>query len=63
MLDPLQDLFGERMGGLLFLPALCGEHLNITYKKRENCTKKRIKLRFCYVYMNNEFFYAIYSCR
>lgn len=25
MLDPLQDLFGERMGGLLFLPALCGE--------------------------------------
>lgn len=25
MLDPLQDQFGERMGGLLFLPALCGE--------------------------------------
>ena len=25
MLDPLQDLFGSRMGGLLFLPALCGE--------------------------------------
>lgn len=25
MLDPLQDAFGERMGGLLFLPALCGE--------------------------------------
>lgn len=25
MLDPLQDKFGERMGGLLFLPALCGE--------------------------------------
>ncbi|KAK6645183.1 hypothetical protein RUM43_001459 [Polyplax serrata] len=25
MLDPLQDLFGGRMGGLLFLPALCGE--------------------------------------
>ncbi|XP_061506774.1 high-affinity choline transporter 1 [Anopheles gambiae] len=25
MLDPLQDSFGERMGGLLFLPALCGE--------------------------------------
>ncbi|ERL96087.1 hypothetical protein D910_00996, partial [Dendroctonus ponderosae] len=25
MLDPLQDTFGERMGGLLFLPALCGE--------------------------------------
>lgn len=25
MLDPLQDVFGERMGGLLFLPALCGE--------------------------------------
>jgi len=25
MLDPLQDNFGERMGGLLFLPALCGE--------------------------------------
>jgi len=25
MLDPLQDCFGERMGGLLFLPALCGE--------------------------------------
>jgi len=25
MIDPLQDAFGERMGGLLFLPALCGE--------------------------------------
>ncbi|XP_076044119.1 choline transporter isoform X2 [Oratosquilla oratoria] len=25
MLDPLQNQFGERMGGLLFLPALCGE--------------------------------------
>ena len=25
MLDPLQDVFGGRMGGLLFLPALCGE--------------------------------------
>ena len=25
MLDPLQDAYGERMGGLLFLPALCGE--------------------------------------
>lgn len=25
MLDPLQDSFGERMGGLLFLPALFGE--------------------------------------
>lgn len=25
MIDPLQDSFGERMGGLLFLPALCGE--------------------------------------
>lgn len=25
MIDPLQDTFGERMGGLLFLPALCGE--------------------------------------
>jgi len=25
MLDPLQDAFGERMGGLLFLPALCAE--------------------------------------
>ncbi|XP_039301300.1 high-affinity choline transporter 1, partial [Nilaparvata lugens] len=25
MLDPLQDTFGGRMGGLLFLPALCGE--------------------------------------
>ena len=25
MLDPFQDLFGERMGGLLFIPALCGE--------------------------------------
>ncbi|CAG0916891.1 unnamed protein product [Notodromas monacha] len=25
MLDPLQDCFGERMGGLLFIPALCGE--------------------------------------
>ena len=27
MLDPLQDAFGGRMGGLLFLPALCGEVL------------------------------------
>lgn len=27
MLDPLQDLFGERMGGLLFLPALCGAYV------------------------------------
>ena len=27
MLDPLQDVFGGRMGGLLFLPALCGEVL------------------------------------
>lgn len=25
MIDPLQDSFGQRMGGLLFLPALCGE--------------------------------------
>ncbi|XP_015921012.2 high-affinity choline transporter 1 [Parasteatoda tepidariorum] len=25
MLDPFQDLFGSRMGGLLFMPALCGE--------------------------------------
>ena len=25
MLDPLQDAFADRMGGLLFLPALCGE--------------------------------------
>ncbi|CAG0886997.1 unnamed protein product [Darwinula stevensoni] len=25
MLDPFQRTFGERMGGLLFIPALCGE--------------------------------------
>ena len=25
MLDPLQDVFGRYMGGLLFLPALFGE--------------------------------------
>lgn len=25
MLNPLQNLYGERMSGLLFLPALCGE--------------------------------------
>lgn len=25
MLDPLQDVFGLRMGGLLYIPALCGE--------------------------------------
>ena len=25
MLDPFQQKFGERMGGLLFIPALCGE--------------------------------------
>ena len=25
MLDPLQDVFGGCMGGLLFIPALCGE--------------------------------------
>ncbi|XP_077550503.1 high-affinity choline transporter 1-like [Haemaphysalis longicornis] len=25
MLDPFQELFGGRMGGLLFVPALCGE--------------------------------------
>lgn len=25
MLDPFQNLFGGRMGGLLFVPALCGE--------------------------------------
>ena len=25
MLDPFQDAFGERMGGMLFIPALCGE--------------------------------------
>ena len=25
MLDPLQECFGGRMGGLLFIPALCGE--------------------------------------
>ncbi|XP_003738335.1 high-affinity choline transporter 1 [Galendromus occidentalis] len=25
MLDPFQELFGGRMGGLLFIPALCGE--------------------------------------
>ena len=25
MLDPLQECLGGRMGGLLFIPALCGE--------------------------------------
>jgi len=25
MLDPFQQKFGERIGGLLFIPALCGE--------------------------------------
>lgn len=25
MLDPFQIHFGSRMGGLLFIPALCGE--------------------------------------
>ena len=25
MLDPLQRKLGKRMGGLLFLPAVCGE--------------------------------------
>ena len=25
MLDPFQHQFGDRMGGLLFIPALCGE--------------------------------------
>ncbi len=25
MLDPFQETLGSRMGGLLFLPALCGE--------------------------------------
>ena len=25
MLDPFQECFGDRMGGLLFIPALCGE--------------------------------------
>lgn len=25
MLDPLQNKLGRNMGGLLFLPALCGE--------------------------------------
>ena len=25
MLDPFQNQFGDRMGGLLFIPALCGE--------------------------------------
>lgn len=25
MLDPFQEVLGSRMGGLLFLPALCGE--------------------------------------
>ena len=25
MLDPLQECLGDRMGGLLFVPALCGE--------------------------------------
>ena len=25
MLDPLQECLGDRMGGLLFIPALCGE--------------------------------------
>jgi len=25
MLDPLQRKLGKRMGGLLYLPALCGE--------------------------------------
>lgn len=25
MLDPFQQLYGERMGGLLFIPALMGE--------------------------------------
>ncbi|KOB76718.1 High-affinity choline transporter [Operophtera brumata] len=31
MLDPLQDLFGSRMGGLLFLPALCGEKTSVIF--------------------------------
>jgi high affinity choline transporter 7 len=25
MLDPLQEVYGEKMGGLLFIPALCAE--------------------------------------
>jgi len=25
MLDPLQETYGQRMGGLLFIPALCAE--------------------------------------
>ena len=25
MLDPLQQKLGKRVGGLMFLPALCGE--------------------------------------
>jgi len=25
MLDPFQHKFGQRMGGLLYIPALCGE--------------------------------------
>jgi high affinity choline transporter 7 len=25
MLDPFQEKYGSRIGGLLFLPALCGE--------------------------------------
>ena len=25
IIDPLQECFGGRMGGLLFIPALCGE--------------------------------------
>jgi high affinity choline transporter 7 len=25
MIDPFQEVYGERMGGLLFIPALCGD--------------------------------------
>lgn len=52
MLDPLQDSFGERMGGLLFLPALCGEVfwaagiLAALGETAVNKTEERVKISF-----------------
>lgn len=51
MLDPLQDLFGERMGGLLFLPALCGE-----------CTAILLTFQFA-APINSKYFILLCICR
>lgn len=53
MLDPFQQLYGKRMGGLLFIPALMGEIfwsaaiLSALGRHCEKQHEKPISSRFC----------------